>query len=203
VTPWRAGVLLLALIALPLLASARLQTDEPNRAVVVVRAGDELVESRCIAFTEESISGYELLSRSGLNHVVNPTGAGVMVCSIVGEGCPAQNCLCQCQGEPCTYWSYWRWGDEGWQYAGLGASVTQIVNGRIDGWSWGPSSVTNAIEPPTVDFAEVCRDAGPGVATAAGVTAEPATAWLPYALFLLFAALLGGALLILRRRKTL
>jgi hypothetical protein len=191
----------MALIAFPLLALARLQVDEPNRAAVVVRAGDELVESRCVAFTEESLSGYELLSRSGLDLVVNPTGAGVMVCSIAGEGCPANNCLCQCQGEPCTYWSYWRWGHEGWQYAGLGASVTQVGDGDIDGWSWGPGSVTFAIEPPAVDFAQVCRDVVAPAATAAEEAAEPATAWLPYALFLLFAALLGGAFVLLQRRR--
>jgi hypothetical protein len=199
---WR---LPLVLLVLPLLLAARLQTPEPNRAAVVVRSGEGQVDSRCVAFAEETISGYELLARSGIDLVVDASGAGVMVCSIAGEGCPASNCLCECQGEPCTYWSYWRWRDDEWQYAGLGASVTQIAHGDVDGWSWGPGSVTSAIAPPAASFDEVCA-AGATVAqgTAAGATDagdEGAIVWLPYALFLLFIALLGGAYVLLPRRK--
>lgn len=200
--PWRVRLLVLALLALPLLGSSALQTDGPNRAAVVVRAGDDQVESRCVSFAEESISGHELLSRSGLDYVVNAAGAGVMVCSIAGQGCPANDCLCHCQGEPCTYWSYWRRGDEGWLYAGLGASMSEVSHGAVDGWSWGPSSATSAIEPPALDFADICDAAAPLAAPAAGATEQPVAPWLTYALFLLFALLLGGAFLLVQRRRT-
>jgi hypothetical protein len=187
-------------------AAARLQDGESNQAAIVVRVGDERVESRCVTFAEESISGHELLERSGLEVIANVTGAGVLVCSVEGQGCPAGDCLCQCQGEPCTYWSYWRWRDGEWQYAGLGAAVTEVRHGEIDGWSWGPGSVTSAIAPPVVSFDEVC--AAPETASAAmpaqsaesGVAAERVS-WLPYAAFLLVALLLGGAYLWVRRRQ--
>lgn len=199
---WR---LPLVLLVLPLLLAARLQTPEPNRAAVVVRSGEGQVDSRCVAFAEETISGYELLARSGIDLVIDASGAGVMVCSIAGEGCPASSCLCECQGEPCTYWSYWRWRGDEWQYAGLGASVTQISDGDVDGWSWGPGSVTSAIAPPTVSFDEICAAGAPaaqGMAPAATDAGDNgAIAWLPYALFLLFIALLGGAYVLLPRRK--
>lgn len=192
---------LLLLLAIPLLAAARLQDGAPNRAAVVVRVGDDEVETRCVIFDEETISGQELLARSGLDLVLDVSGAGVFVCSVAGEGCPASDCLCQCRGEPCSYWSYWRWQEGEWQYAGLGAAATQVSDGTVDGWSWGPGSVTSAIAPPPVaSFEDVC--AAPAVAAPA--VAPPAAAqtnWLPYALFLLLAALLGASLLLLQRRR--
>lgn len=192
---------LLLLLAMPLLAQARLQDGAPNRAAVVVRVGEDEVETRCVTFDEETISGQELLARSGLDLVLDVSGAGVFVCSIAGEGCPAGNCLCQCRGEPCTYWSYWRWQEGEWQYAGLGAAATQVSDGAVDGWSWGPGSVTSAIAPPAVSFEDVCAAPSVAASTAAAASAPATTNWLPYALFVLLAALLGASLLLLQRRR--
>jgi hypothetical protein len=192
----RPGWLLLAL----LLLAARLQDEEPNQAALVVRVDDERVETRCVTFTEETIAGHELLERSGLEYVVNATSAGVFVCSVEGQGCPANDCLCQCQGEPCTYWSYWRLSGVDWQYAGVGAALAEVRDGDVEGWSWGPGSVTSAIAPPAVSFDDIC--AAPASAPsepAASAADSPATSWLAYAAFLLVLLLLGVAFLWLRR----
>jgi hypothetical protein len=198
--------LLLVGLLLPLLLAARLQTDDSNQAALVVRIDDQRVEKRCVTFTEDTITGHELLERSGLDYVVNASSAGVFVCNVEGQGCPANDCLCQCQGEPCIYWSYWRLSGAEWQYAGLGAAVTEIQDGDVEGWSWGPGSVTSAVAPPAVTFDEVCAAPAsePVVApaeTAASASDSPATSWLAYAAFLLVALLLVAAYLWLRRRN--
>lgn len=198
----RRGRLLLGLLLAPLLLAARLQ-DDPNQAALVVRVDDERAETRCVAFAEETISGHELLQRSGLDFVVNASSAGVFVCSVEGQGCPASDCLCECQGEPCSYWSYWRLREGEWQYAGVGAAITEVRDGDVEGWSWGPGSVTSAIAPPVVSFDEVCAaaPAAPAAQAAGGARANGGAknGWLPYAAFAAAVLLLGGAFLWVRR----
>ena len=53
-------------LLLGLLPTATLQAQTPNQAGLVVVHGDGTTTSRCVNFESESISGYELLERSGL-----------------------------------------------------------------------------------------------------------------------------------------
>lgn len=198
----RGWLILLGLLLAPLLLATRLQGDEPNQAALVARLDDERVETRCVTFADETISGHALLERSGLEYVVDATSAGVFVCSVEGQGCPANDCRCECRGDPCIYWSYWRLREGEWQYASVGATLTEVRNGDVEGWSWGPGSVTAAIPPPAVTFEEVCTDDVAAPVAQAGEAAESdgaATSWLPYAAFVLVALLLGGAFLWVRR----
>ena len=122
---------LLALSALP--ASAQ---GGEHRAALVVRYPDGNVQTRCVAFAEPSISGQEVLVRSGLKAVINPTGSlGGAVCSIDGAGCsyPAQDCFCRCMGTQCEYWAYYHWIDGAWQYSQVGAVGSQVSDGAIEG----------------------------------------------------------------------
>lgn len=131
--------------------------QEPGRAALIVRLDEERVEARCVAFSEPQITGYELLRRSGLEMEANVQGMGALVCEIQGTGCPPGDCLCQCKGgDACTYWSYWHQTDGEWSYASVGASANQVEDGAVEGWSWGPGSVAEAIEPPALTFEEVC-----------------------------------------------
>jgi hypothetical protein len=195
-------IILLILLILTLAAQDNSQAQVSGRAGVVVRFDDQQVESRCVALGEEEISGYELLQRSGLALAVKPAGQGGLVCAIKGTGCSVDDCLCQCKGEPCVYWSYWRLGDDGWAYSAVGASVRRVSDGQVDGWSWGPGSVTSAIEPPATTFDAICA---PGEAVFSGpVDAVDAvtTSWLPYvALGLLLAVIGAGAIQASRRRQ--
>jgi hypothetical protein len=199
--------LLLSLLTLIFSAGSRqVAAQDTNRAAIVVRFDNERSESRCVAFEEQEISGYELLQRSGLALEVKSGGQGGLVCAIEGTGCGLNDCLCQCKGEPCVYWSYWRRADNEWTYSSIGATVRRLSHGDVDGWSWGPGSVTSAIEPAAVTFDQVCGSDAPlydGSATseAPDESLEQSNAWLPYVSFGLIVAILGGGALVAGRRR--
>jgi hypothetical protein len=198
------AILLGASILLAFAAQGQAMAQEGGRAGVVVRFDDQRVVSRCVAFDEAEIDGATLLQRSGLSLDVRSAGQGGLVCAIEGTGCGIDNCLCQCQGDPCVYWSYWRLGEDGWSYSAVGASVRKVGYGDVDGWSWGPGSVTSAIEPPAMAFADICAVGQPifgqqGVVQSGG---QGSSSWLPYVLFGFLLAIIGaGALLASRRRR--
>lgn len=159
----RLAILTLALMLILLILDSRLglsgkvHGQSSNQAAVVVRFDDEHTEARCVEFVEEEITGYELLARSGFTLDSRAEGMGALVCQIEETGCPIESCLCRCKGGPdCVYWSYWHLVDEDWKYGQVGATDYKIGHGQVDGWSWGPGSLTSAIEPPTVKFNEVC-----------------------------------------------
>ena len=182
-----------------------LSAQRPSRAALVIQTapiGDQADPSaaritRCISFSETSISGLELLARSGLK-VVTWGGA---VCRIEQTGCqyPSEPCFCQCLRPPCSYWSYWYWKDNRWMYSAIGSADHGVVDGSVEAWMWG-----NAETPPdTISFAEVCPpDSTPEPAPSTPTDTVDAP---PIGQYLLFAgmalALLGGFWLT-RRRTT-
>ena len=154
-----AGVVLLMILLFTCLSPNVAQAQEENRAGLVIVHGDGSVVQQCVAFTEESISGYELLQRAGAALSVEAGGFGATVCSIDGEGCsyPAESCFCQCQSSPCIYWSYWRRQPDGpWRYQPLGAGNTQVRDGDVEGWHWAAGTRSSAVEPPAVRFEDIC-----------------------------------------------
>ena len=158
---WRRLLLLVALLAL--LPGAAHAQDE-NHAGLIVVFGDGRVEQQCVAFAEDTITGYQLLQRSGLPLSVEAGAIGPTVCSIDKEGCsfPAESCFCRCQGSPCIYWSYWRLqGDGAWRYQALGAGNTKVRSGDVEGWRWAAGTTQNAEEPPAVSYAEICGVSSP------------------------------------------
>lgn len=163
----RRFALLLTLAALLWAQPAHAQ--DAGRAALVVVRGDGAVERRCVSFEGETATGYDLLVRAGFDVSSEQAAMGATVCALDGEGCafPREACFCQCQGRECTYWSYWQQGESGdWQYSGAGAGNTRVRNGAVEGWVWGPGSVSEAPAPPPVTFAELCP------AEEAGGTAE-------------------------------
>lgn len=138
-----------------------------NQAGLVVRFGDDRVETYCVSFPEPEITGRDLLERAGLALEIDEVGMGATVCRLDDVGCPSTNCFCACRGGNCTYWSYWRMGGDEWQYAVVGASASQVHHGDLQGWSWGPGSVTEAITPPLASFDDVCGESLPGVSESA------------------------------------
>jgi hypothetical protein len=149
------SLILVAVLTTPALA----QQPDPHRAGLVVVHGDGSVISTCIAFSEESISGAELLRRSGLSVALGEYGGlGYGVCAIGDEGCPAgRDCFCECRGSPCAYWVYSHQSSDGsWAISGVGASGWQVHDGDVDGWVWGDGSAA----PPAVAFEEICPSQG-------------------------------------------
>ncbi len=133
------------------------RADGPRQAGLVVAHDGHLVK-RCVEFSEDSISGIDLLQRSGLDLNYAPSGMGIAVCRIDNQGCsyPEQDCFCQCQGAPCIYWSYWRLVNDSWEYSNTGASSSQVRHGDVSGWAWGAGSTSQASPPPLVSFEEIC-----------------------------------------------
>lgn len=153
-----------------------------HHAALVLRYPDGSVQTACVAFSEASITGEELLQRSGLTVVMNyNAGLGGAVCSINGAGCafPTQDCFCQCQGLQCEYWAYYHWTGSGWQYSQVGASQYSVQDGALEGWSWGPGNFTIGTIPPSASFDQICAvptSTPTATVTAAATSTASATA---------------------------
>jgi len=144
------AILIFALVwaVLPVVhAGARLPADgqQMQGASLIVQFGDGHYATYCISFAEESISGLELLMRSGLAVAT----WGTAVCRIEREGCnyPAERCFCQCLAPPCRFWSYWQWSDGRWVYSQVGAGYHPVHDGEAYAWVWGDGQTPPALVP--------------------------------------------------------
>jgi len=180
---------LLNLLLSLMLVSHVLAQDGPNRAGLVVSFGDGQVVTRCVEFSEPTISGADLLQRSGLSIILDPQSMmGAAICKIEDVGCdfPGQDCFCQCQGAECIYWSYWHLQPDGsWEYSQLGASGWQVQPGSVDGWNWAPGEIGHAQPPPVYSFEQICPRPTPtptGTATPIPPTPTftPTPTWTPW-----------------------
>jgi hypothetical protein len=150
----RKKLLLIVFVTL-VVVSAAAQAQEPNRAGLIVQFPEGRVETACVEFSENEITGVDLLNRSGL--VVNidySSGLGAAVCKISDTGCsvPDDPCFCQCQGSSCNYWNYWQLKDGQWAYSPLGAGNRRLGDGDVDGWVWGDGKQS----PELLSLADIC-----------------------------------------------
>ena len=132
-----------------------------NHAPLVVEHADGSVVTRCVAFDSDSISGEDLLNRSGLAWSAQTFGGfGDAVCALDGE--PAQ--YTECLGKD-RYWAVFvaRAGGS-WQLANEGISTLTLGDGDAEGFRYVPAS---GIPAAPVSAAGVC------VAAAATPTATP------------------------------
>ncbi len=127
----------------------------PNQAGLVVDFGDGNVQTYCIPFAEDSISGIDLLLEAGLE--VETGFNGGTICKVRDVGCPSSDCWCQCPGSPCTYWIYWRLNEGNWEYSQEGVTLTRLGNGDVDGWVWGEGAINaGGVQPPDIAFEDIC-----------------------------------------------
>jgi len=120
-----------------------------HRAGLAIFSGDNSLFTTCVSFTESTITGLDLLQRSGLaiETATNPT-QGTAVCKIGHVGDASNNCF----GSMPNYWSYWQLGENGWGYSVVGADQSQVVDGGVYAWSWG------AGDPPAIlTFQNICE----------------------------------------------
>ncbi len=151
----------LLLTALCLLAGATVASAQgvDHRAGLVIRYGDGSVQTKCVSFSEPSITGEDLLQRSGLAVTLDyNAGIGGAICSINNQGCafPIADCFCQCNGLQCEYWAYYHRTGDGWQYSQVGSSTYQVTDHALEGWSWGSGNFSSGTEPPAISFDEIC-----------------------------------------------
>jgi hypothetical protein len=188
--------------------AAQTTEHEFNQAGLIVVHEDGTVTSRCVGFTDETISGYELLVRGDFALRSEVGSMGAEICSLDGEGCgEGEDCFCQCQTSVCRYWTYWQLGPDGWRYSSIGASNSSVGNGAVDGWVWGDSRPNGPSEnpPPQLTFADICSADATiyGVASRTSYGFSPDTmsqSWV-VALVVAIPLLLGGGWWLLRQRR--
>lgn len=133
-----------------------------NRAGVVVQFGEEAVREFCVAFRGESLSGFELLRRTGLPVVFEDHGGGsVAVCMIGSVGCdyPGKPCFCRCETTgACDFWGYFRLDRASgkWEFSELGAGATVVRDGDVEGWRWGRHENESGA-PPGATLEAICK----------------------------------------------
>ena len=139
-----------------------------SRAGLIVQHGDASLTYAVVAFPGETISGLELLERSGIDYLSVPFGGlGEGICQIEAEGCEVSECrrtVCQATRSS-PYWQYFDQPDGAtWRAAPLGASGSRVADGDVHAWAWAAGTPVL----PTIDLG--------GVAAAAGLdTGELAT----------------------------
>ncbi len=182
--PRRLLFLLAGLVLLIALSGRTGAAQGPNKAGLVLQFGNGEAVGVCVSFDEQSISGYELLRRSGMNVTIDGDPRfGAAVCKIGDafrqDGCnfPADDCFCQCTSPGnCRYWAYHHLQNGAWVYADAGASGWQIRNGMVDGWGFGLGAInTSGVQPPVLSFEQICFPNGTSTPTITPIPASTAT----------------------------
>jgi len=155
----------LAVTLLALASFTHGAADDGRRAGLVIDWGDGGVSTHCVAFTEDSLAGDELLSRAG--YPVNQFSG--LVCGIGGTGCAHagsfRSCLCECPsgGPDCTYWAFFTLPPNAttWRYSALGFQAQRVRDGEMHGWIWATGQPGRVSPPPSLTFDAVCTAAVP------------------------------------------
>ncbi len=103
------------------------ETAAENYAAIVVDPGSGEVQTSCVSFNEDSITGLDLLEMSGFNYTLDQDG---FITSLVDTS--------NQEGET-NYWSYWYWDGREWQFHSTGAANTVVAPGSVEAWhftSW-------------------------------------------------------------------
>lgn len=139
-------------------AASTAKPGEEHRAGVVVRQADGRTRNLCIAFEGPSITGEELLRRTGLRTELARSQLGTSVCRIGAEGCESGDCFCRYP----SFWGYWTLdpGQDRWRFSEVGAAERTARDGSLDAWVWGKDGKP-APQPTTLD--KVCAGKAPVV----------------------------------------
>lgn len=149
-------------------------------AGIVIQIGDE-IETHCVAFEGDSITGEEALRAAG--HTFEQFGgASRALCAIDDIGCfdagSMSQCFCQCPGGPnCTYWAFFvrPYGEDRWTYSPIAFNDARLRDGDMHAYKWGEGGPNSAPAPVDMTFEEVCghppgqRSAAPGGAPTTAV----------------------------------
>jgi hypothetical protein len=102
------------------------QAEGESHVALVVQFDASNIVTKCVSFSGDQITGYDVLERSGLGLSAEFGSMGAAICKIGNTVCPEDNCW----GEvPPTYWSYWHVVDNSVSYFQLGASFTLCRTG--------------------------------------------------------------------------
>src|SRR5439155_19504902 len=157
--------------------------ESEHRAAVIVDTG-QTVKKVCVHFTEDSISGKDLLDRAGVDPVYRTySGEGVAVCALCGKGCPPDSSCLTCGGN--SYWAYHRApsGTTTFTASSRGAGTTSVRDGDVEGWRWGTGAppewesvqtvCMEMVETSAPSEGTVATEPPPSTAEPVGTTAAP------------------------------
>jgi hypothetical protein len=136
-------------------SNAALAQDTGNRAGLVLQFPGGTTQTYCIPFDGDSISGLDLLLKTGLPVKVEAYGGlGAEICQIGDTGCnyPDQLCACQSYGPGGVYWSYHHLKSGQWKTSTLGAGSYRVHNGDVEGWAWSDGKPPSSI----YTFSQLC-----------------------------------------------
>ena len=133
-----------------------------GQAGLIVAHGDGRTAYVVVQFESETISGDELLDRSGLLVTeISFGGLGTGVCAIDETGCDIGQCrkrMCQGPQRGDPYWQYFKASSTGiWQVSPLGISGDTVRNGDVRVFVWSADPPDFAV--PSI--AELAAKAGP------------------------------------------
>jgi hypothetical protein len=142
-----------------------------HQAGLVILYGDGSLYTTCVSFTESSLTGLELLERSGLavQTATNPS-QGTAVCKIGDVGSSSSDCF----GSMPNYWSYWQMGANGWDYSVKGADQSPVTDYSVSAWSWGSGN-----PPALITFQNTCEGVAFVLPTPTPTSAPAAASLVP------------------------
>lgn len=161
--PLRRLIALLCLLALGLTISPGYShAQSTNKAGIVIQFPDGNTQTYCLEFESDTITGLDLLLKTGLEVKVEAQGLGALICSIGATGCdyPAQTCVCQSYGPGGVYWTYHHLVQGRWRASITGAGTYKVKPGDVEGWAWSSGS-----PPPVYTFNQLCQVAEPPTPT--------------------------------------
>lgn len=124
-----------------------------HKAGIIIQFPDKSTQTYCIEFEADTITGLDLLLKTGLDVKVEVQGLGALVCAIGSTGCdyPAQACVCQSYGPNGVYWVYSHLKDGKFRASITGAGTYKVSPGDVEGWAWGGGT-----QPPVYTFNQIC-----------------------------------------------
>ncbi|MFB3786032.1 MAG: hypothetical protein ACE15F_06645 [bacterium] len=103
-----------------------------RRAALVIDHGGGARVTRGVEFPGETLTGLQLLQRSGLEIITHETAFGISICSIGGEGQPAADCFGDPDGR---YWGLNILGEDNtWRASELGVSDCVVFDHSVLGF---------------------------------------------------------------------
>ena len=169
-----------AIAVVPLVGSAQVARAAGTHRAAVIVEGDGQTHRVVVEFTEDSISGIELLRRAGADPIVySYSGIGGAVCRLYGVGRDAGPACLGGTGGDARYWAYFRApaGTSTFKYAAVGGGSTSVRDGDVEGWRFGTGAaptyasidtILGIAPPPTTPPSTVAVVPKDGAATVAG-----------------------------------
>jgi hypothetical protein len=172
-----------------------------NTAGLVIVHANGTVKTRAVEFDEPSISGTELIRRSGLDYSIMNGSAGEAVYMIDGEG--DTNGWVTKENKT-YYWGFYVFDRDKWKYSSVGAGSIVVKAGDIMGWHWqyyGQPIGFPATSIPEMGFKmpadKNLRIEGKAVAVSTATAKKASQAKSPIWVYSIFGLILAGLAVIL------